>query len=86
MVAAAAAADPAPITADDVVEIAPTAPADCKEAMTPPAATPPPLAMAEEDIIQAAILPAFIPAAPKPILCTTETAIYDIIVVTGILR
>jgi len=44
----------------------PTAPADCKTATVVPAATEPPLAIAVEDIIDAAMEPAAMPPAVNP--------------------
>ncbi|WP_411025504.1 hypothetical protein, partial [Salmonella sp. s55004] len=59
---------------EDAVEMAPAAPADWKPAIRPPATTPPPLAIADADIAEAAKLPAAIPALPKPTLCMAVTA------------
>lgn len=56
----------------------PPAPIDCNVATKPPAGTPPPLAVAEADIIQDAKLPNFMPAGAKPrmagVVATPPTA------------
>ena len=67
LLAANAPALPAVVPINTLVEVAiPAAPADCAVAINPPAATPPPLAMAAIDIIFAAMEPATIPVLENP--------------------
>ena len=66
---AVAAPPTAPATAGSAAAAAPPAPADCRAAIIPPdaiATTPPPLATAAADIIDAATDPPTMPAAENP--------------------
>ena len=58
---------PAVVPINKLVKVPiPAAPADCAAAIIPPAATPPPLAMAATDIILAPMEPATIPVLENP--------------------
>ena len=59
-----------------------TLPADCRQATRPPAATPPPLATAAVDIKDAAMDPAAIPPAVKPIIPRATGAMSTAVPVT----
>lgn len=65
-------AAPTPDTAVVAAPDRPAAPIDCKVATRPPAATPPPLAIAADDIMPAAYEPAAIPAEVKPMTPRTR--------------